>query len=421
MRLMYRNGSVIRFFQTKLIPPTLWDACDYVLQNNFVISDVAGSMNTATNFLSRTEVDPTEKLEMTIRNDIHTKAIEVNIQSSGIVEEEHIYVLPDDEIDENQLWEEKQNIRNRAQTETHNDPENAVSELQQFQKLTSGLISVSSGYFRDNARICLEQNNDIILSNPLRFKIEGDSFDENELTSDYRYQHYLQNETRIEIEQEVLTRKYYTDTGNTSHFQILLPIQLLDEFLQALHGHNSNHPGITKMIQEARQKYYYPCMAKYFKKRVSNCQIGIQTKRINKDLPRTELLNSPDKDLGPEDILQMDILPNLPLSGGYDHIITAKYVFSEYLFAYPVTRSNATAVSRVIMDILCKHICLPTTIFTDLGTQFKAQVTREVAAVLGIELKYATLNYSKTKELLERTHASKKRHLKAATGEFRNN
>ena len=59
-------------------------------------------MNTAADFLSRTEVDPTEKLEMAIRNDIHTKAIEVNIQSSGIVEEEPIYVLPDEEIDENQ-------------------------------------------------------------------------------------------------------------------------------------------------------------------------------------------------------------------------------------------------------------------------------------------------------------------------------
>ena len=44
-----------------------------------------------------------EKLEMTIRNDIHTKAIEVNIQSTGIVEEEHIYILPDDEINKNQL------------------------------------------------------------------------------------------------------------------------------------------------------------------------------------------------------------------------------------------------------------------------------------------------------------------------------
>ena len=117
----------------------------------------------------------------------------------------------------------------------------------------------------------------------------------------------------------------------------------------------------------------------------------------------------------------MDILPNLPLSGGYDHIITAIDVFSRYLFAYPVTRITATSVSRVIMDILCKHTYLPTTIITDLGTQFNAQVTHEVTAVLGVELKHATMKHAQTIGLLERTHASVKTQLKAATGEFRQN
>ena len=34
--------SVTRFFQTKAIPPTLWNACDYVLQFNFKIAHIAG-------------------------------------------------------------------------------------------------------------------------------------------------------------------------------------------------------------------------------------------------------------------------------------------------------------------------------------------------------------------------------------------
>ena len=175
------------------------------------------------------------------------------------------------------------------------------------------------------------------------------------------------------------------------------------------------------MIQEARQKYYYACMAKYIKQWVSYCQVCFQAKRINNDLLRTELLNCPEWDLGPEDILQMDILPNFPPSGGYDHIITAIDVFSRCLFAHPVTRITATTVSRVIMDILCKHTYLPTTIITDLCTQFNAPVTHEVAAVQGIELEHATMKHAQTTGLLERTHPSVKIHLKAATGEFRNN
>ena len=165
------NRSVAQFFQAKLIPPALWNACDYVLQYNFAIDHVAGSMNTAAYFISRTEVNPIEKLEMSIRIDIQTKAIEVNIQSTGIVEEEQSYILPDDEIEENQLWEEKLNVRNQAQNETHNEPENSVTEFQKFQTLTSGLNTCSEVHFKDYARIRLEQNNDIVLRN-VRAKLE---------------------------------------------------------------------------------------------------------------------------------------------------------------------------------------------------------------------------------------------------------
>ena len=173
------------------------------------------------------------------------------------------------------------------------------------------------------------------------------------------------------------------------------------------------------MIKEVRQKYYYPCSAKYIQKWFSNCQVCIQTKRINNDLLGTELLDCPEGDLGPEDLLQMDILPNLPPSGGYDHIITAIDVFSRYLFASPVTRITATSVAPVIMDILCKHTYLPTTIITDLGSQFSAQVTHEITTVLGVELKHATMKHAQIFGLLERTHASVKTQLKAATEEFR--
>ena len=54
-------------------------------------------------------------------------------------------------------------------------------------------------------------------------------------------------------------------------------------------------------------------------------------------------------------------------------------------------------------------------------TQFNSQVTKEVTAVLNIELKHATTKHAQTIGLLERTHASVEAHLKAANGEFRNN
>ena len=220
---------------------------------------------------------------------------------------------------------------------------------------------------------------------------------------------------RTEIRQEILTGKCYNVIEQIFHYQILLPKQLLEDFLKAFDGNDANHPGITKMIQEARQNYYYPCLAKYNKNWVQNCQMCIQNKRIKSGLLKTELLNCPERDLGPEDVLQMDILPNLPPSGGFDNIKTACDVFSRYSFAYPTTRLIAPT------DIWCKHTNLPTTTITDTGTQFNSQITRETAAVLGVELKHASTKHAETIGMLERIQATVKAHIKAATGEFRNN
>ena len=69
-----------------------------------------------------------------------------------------------------------------------------------------------------------------------------------------------------------------------SHYQVLLPKELLNEFLHALHGQHANNQGISKMIQEALQKYNYPCLAKYIKNCVTKRTDGIMNKRVNNDL-----------------------------------------------------------------------------------------------------------------------------------------
>ena len=83
------NKSVNRFFQTKAIPPSLWNACDYVLQFNFKIAHIAGSVNTAADFLSRLELKVTEKIHLKIQEDVQTTPIEVSTSSSDVALKNH--------------------------------------------------------------------------------------------------------------------------------------------------------------------------------------------------------------------------------------------------------------------------------------------------------------------------------------------
>ena len=94
------NKSVTRFFQTKAIPPSLWNACDYVLQFNFKIAHVAGSVNTAADFLSRLELKVTERIRLKIREDVQIPPIEITTTSSDVADEEQFFFTQTDDQDE---------------------------------------------------------------------------------------------------------------------------------------------------------------------------------------------------------------------------------------------------------------------------------------------------------------------------------
>ena len=91
----------------------------------------------------------------------------------------------------------------------------------------------------------------------------GLPFDEQILLNDARYIHYPKNKKFIIIKDDILYRHYYDDIGEVSHLQVLLPGQLLEVLLQSLHGTASKHTGISKMMQEIRQKYYFPSIEPY--------------------------------------------------------------------------------------------------------------------------------------------------------------
>ena len=92
------------FFQWEAIPPALWNACDYVLHVNFKIARIAGSVNTAADFLSRHELKVTEKIRLKIREDIQTTPIEVTTFFSDVADGEQFFFT---QADNNDYSEEK--------------------------------------------------------------------------------------------------------------------------------------------------------------------------------------------------------------------------------------------------------------------------------------------------------------------------
>ena len=255
---MTDNKSVTRFFQTKAIPPSLWNACDYVLQFNFKIAHIAGSVNTAADFFSRLELKVTERIRLKIREGVQTTPIKVTTSSSDVANEEQFFFTQTDGGDETeeQTLERKEQSRKKA-TEwvAHEEPSSMRPNIKEFTKIDGNTTSYSLHGIKANARIGMEQDVDLVLKN-LKLKIFGQPHDDVLMTTDRRFKHYKANEDRIILKDGLLLRKYYVETGSVKYYQNLIPKKLVNEVLRSLHGKLGKHPGITKTIIAYREKYY---------------------------------------------------------------------------------------------------------------------------------------------------------------------
>ena len=117
--------------------------------------------------------------------------------------------------------------------------------------------------------------------------------------------------------------------------------------------------------------------------------------------------------------MQIDLIPEIPPSCGYENIETAMDVFSRYLLAYTTSNQYAKLIVKEIRNIMTKHAYLPTTLISDKSSAFVSHVKKEVASVFGITPKHATTKHDQTSCLLERSHVSIKQALKIETGEGR--
>ena len=299
--------SVTRFFQTKAIPPSLWNACDYVLQFNFKIAHIAGSVNTAADFLSRLELNVTERIRLKIREDVQTTPIEATTSSSDVADEEQFFFTHTDDHDETEeqiLQRKKQSRQKAAEWVINHEPSSMKPSVKEFTKIDGNTTAYSLHGIKANARIRVEQDADLVLKN-LTLKILGPPYDDVLSTTDRRFKHYKANEDRIILKDGLLLRKYYGDTGSVKYYQLLIPKQLINEVLPSLHGDFGKHPGITKTIIAYRGKNHNPKMAQLIREWVMSCEKSIRELRINPQLTRPPCKTKMSTSLRPKTLCKM--------------------------------------------------------------------------------------------------------------------
>ena len=322
--------------------------------------------------------------------------------------------MPDDDTEtEEQIWERKLRARKKIADDNNKEPCSDKTNLETpsndqevtiFQTeifVTQGPPKATDEFDGPLKTMRQQQDQDNVLRN-YKLRLLKEPHNEQLLATDPRAAKYSAQANRIILKDGLLHRQYYDHAGKVKFLQILLLEHLVDSFILAHHGQANKHPGIAKVIQQCREKYYYPGMAARIAHHISRS--ALDTSKLA---------------LGPEDALQMDIVPFDEPSSGYNAVVTAMDVYSRYLVTYNVVKTDAPTVARVLVDIMTRHAYLPTTVITDKGTQFMSEVMADATRTLGIQLRHATTKHAQTIGILERSHASLKESLKFSTGERR--
>ena len=108
------------------------------------MAHIAGSVNTAADFLSRLELNVTEKIHLKIGEDAQTIPIEVSTSSSEVADEEGFFFTQadgQDKIKEQILQRKKQSQKKVAELVVNQEPSSMKPSIKEFTKIDGNTTS----------------------------------------------------------------------------------------------------------------------------------------------------------------------------------------------------------------------------------------------------------------------------------------
>ena len=223
------------------------------------------------------------------------------------------------------------------------------------------------------------------------------------------FRKYFEHMQRLVVEDGILYRLFYDDTGKVLYQQYCAPQHLRKEVLYRIYNSKTaGHKGITATIQEFRRRFYLPGFTEQLVDLVKNCLTCLQLKTAKEPTLKPQLQPISSLQSFPGDQLQIDLVGtfNSPV---YKYVLCGIDVFSKYLFAVPLTNGGADTVARELLNIFFNHSYLPETIVSDLGTSFTSSLIDELAKLLEVRLKHESLKHPQTIGAVERSHGPLKR------------
>ena len=215
---------------------------------------------------------------------------------------------------------------------------------------------------------------------------------------------------RLEVHDGVLWRLYDDNAGKKKWLQLILPRSLCDEVLQELHaGVVSGHLGEQKMLNQLRERFYWPGMSEDVKNWCQTCATCATRKS---PAPKARAPLQTIQAGYPMQVIAIDITGPFPESdAGNSYVLVVGDYFSKWVEAFAIPDQEATTVAAKLVDEVYCRFSPPEQLHSDQGRQFESELVKEICKILRIAKSRTTPYHPQGDGLVERFNRTLKQML----------
>jgi Integrase zinc binding domain len=169
--------------------------------------------------------------------------------------------------------------------------------------------------------------------------------------------------------------------------------------ISLFHNHiAAGHPGIAKTTQNITQYYWWPGMHDHIMQYIKGCAT-CQMHKVNMNPTKPPLYPiTPVPDALPFQTIALDFIMKLPVSEGYDTILTiTDHDCSKVSLFIPCKETiDSEGVAQLFVQHVVPHYRTPRKITLDRDTRFTNNFTMELCKILGIKQNISTAYHPQT-------------------------
>jgi hypothetical protein len=184
----------------------------------------------------------------------------------------------------------------------------------------------------------------------------------------------------------------------------------------------AGHPGISNTTWAIARDYWWPSMKQAITEYIKGCHT-CQSRKNNPTKPKPPPFPIPsDSFTLPFTSVAMDFIVKLPLSEGFDSILTITDTFSKASIFIPCNETiDAAGTALLYATYVLPHYGLPTCIISDRDPHFMATIIQELFHILSITHNRSTAYHPQTDGQSERANQKLEQYIRIFTDYYQKN